>query len=389
MRIGLFTDTYPPFINGVSTSVLMLKQGLEKLGHEVYVVTVNDESFSYKEEDGILKIPSFPIGLMNFRQTGIYPIKAFNIIKKWKLDIIHSHTEFSIGTFARLISKQLNIPLVHTYHTMYEEYIYYITKGYFNSASKKLVEYLTLFLCDKTIDELIVPTEKTKELFNKLGIYTKNDLIHYYPYRYEILKRTNIEEIYTTNKIIIDGHIISDALLVYLSKNLKRITFKINIGNNILNVIIYNRIYLLNELKTNKEITVIGKYDINKKAIIASDIRFEKLSDTPKIESIYHKTPGLTQKIISKSILNLLEENNNIPDYIPEYLSKKYNFISKKKAIHEVHIPSTILILKKARQRLKYEELFMYLLKINYLKEKITLWLFYQIIKVFINFFYS
>ena len=165
MRIGLFTDTYPPFINGVSTSVLMLKQGLEKLGHEVYVVTVNDESFSYKEEDGILKIPSFPIGLMNFRQSGIYPLKALKIIKKWKLDIIHSHTEFSIGTFARLISKQLNIPLVHTYHTMYEEYIYYITKGYFNSASKKLVEYLTLFLCDKTIDELIVPTEKTKELF--------------------------------------------------------------------------------------------------------------------------------------------------------------------------------------------------------------------------------
>lgn len=223
-----------------------------------------------------------------------------------------------------------------------------------------------------SIEEIKGIGKKTKELFNKLGIYTKNDLIHYYPYRYEILKRTNIEEIYTTNKIIIDGRIISDALLVYLSKNLKRITFKIDIGNNILNVIIYNRIYLLNELKTNKEITVIGKYDINKKAIIASDIRFEKLSDTPKIESIYHKTPGLTQKIISKSILNLLEENNNIPDYIPEYLSKKYNFISKKKAIHEVHIPSTILILKKARQRLKYEELFMYLLKINYLKEKIT-----------------
>ena len=165
MRIGLFTDTYPPFINGVSTSALMLKQGLEKLGHEVYVVTVNDESFSYKEEDGVLKIPSFPIGLMNFRQSGIYPLKALKIIKKWKLDIIHSHTEFSIGTFARLISKQLNIPLVHTYHTMYEEYIYYITKGYFDSASKKLVEYLTLFLCDKTIDELIVPTEKAKELF--------------------------------------------------------------------------------------------------------------------------------------------------------------------------------------------------------------------------------
>lgn len=167
MRIGLFTDAYPPFINGVATSVLMLKQGLEKMGHKVYVVTVNDASFSYYQEEGVLKIPSVPIGIMNFRQSGIYPLKALKIIKKWKLDVIHSHTEFSIGTFARLISKQLNIPLVHTYHTMYEEYIYYITKGYFDSASKKLVEYLTLFLCDKTIDELIVPTEKTKELFKE------------------------------------------------------------------------------------------------------------------------------------------------------------------------------------------------------------------------------
>ena len=167
MRIGLFTDAYPPFINGVATSVLMLKQGLEKMGHKVYVVTVNDEAFSYKETEGVLKIPSIPIGIMNFRQSGIYPLKALKIIKKWNLDVIHTHTEFSIGTFARLISKQFNIPLVHTYHTMYEEYIYYITKGYFNHASKKLVEYLTLFLCDKTIDELIVPTNKAKELFKE------------------------------------------------------------------------------------------------------------------------------------------------------------------------------------------------------------------------------
>ena len=108
MRIGLFTDTYPPFINGVSTSVLMLKSGLENLGHEVFVVTVNSESFSYKEEKNILMIPSIPIGIFDYRITGIYSMKARRIIKKWKLDVIHSHTEFGIGTFARLISK-LNI----------------------------------------------------------------------------------------------------------------------------------------------------------------------------------------------------------------------------------------------------------------------------------------
>ena len=92
---------------------------------------------------------------MDYRLTNIYPLKAKKIIKSWDLDVIHTHTEFGVGSFARLISKEYNIPLVHTYHTMYEEYIYYITKGYFDRASKKLVEYLTLFLCDKTIDELI------------------------------------------------------------------------------------------------------------------------------------------------------------------------------------------------------------------------------------------
>ena len=167
MRIGLFTDTYPPFINGVSTSVLMLKQGLEKLGHEVYVVTINSESFCYKEEENILKVPGIPCGIFDYRISGVYPLKALKIIKKWNLDVIHTHTEFSIGTFARLISKQYNIPLVHTYHTMYEEYIYYITKGYFSKASKKLVEYLTLFLCDKLVEELIVPTKKTYDLFKE------------------------------------------------------------------------------------------------------------------------------------------------------------------------------------------------------------------------------
>ena len=167
MRVGLFTDTYPPFINGVSTSVLMLKEGLEKLGHEVFVVTVNSESFSYKNEKKILRLPSIPLGIFDYRLTGLYHFKAKKIIKSWNLDIIHTHTEFGVGTFARFLSKEYNIPLVHTYHTMYEEYVYYITKGYFDGASKKLVEYLTLFLCDKTIDELIVPTKKTSDLFKE------------------------------------------------------------------------------------------------------------------------------------------------------------------------------------------------------------------------------
>ena len=186
MRIGLFTDTYPPFINGVSTSVYMLKKALEKEGHTVFVVTMNDKSLHYDfdENDTVVRVPGLQIGLYDYRVTTVYPLRALNIIRKWKLDVIHSHTEFSVGTFARVLARQFNIPLVHTYHTMYEDYIYYITGGYFDRTSKKLLEYLTKFYCDKTANELIVPTKKTYDLFKEK--YEVNKNIHIIPTGIEI-----------------------------------------------------------------------------------------------------------------------------------------------------------------------------------------------------------
>ena len=169
MRIGIFTEAYTPYISGLVTSEVMLKKALEKKGHEVYVVTANLESFHYEydEKEKVLRIPGIPTGIYNSRLTSIYPIQALNKIKSWNLDIIHSQTEFAIGSFARLFAKQYNIPIVHTYHTMYEDYVHYITKGYFNRSSKKIVEYMTKFYCDRTINELIVPTKKAYDLFKE------------------------------------------------------------------------------------------------------------------------------------------------------------------------------------------------------------------------------
>jgi len=135
-------------------------------------------------EEHVLKIPGLPTGIYDSRLTSIYPIQAVNKIRKWNLDVIHSQTEFAIGTFARLFAKQFNIPLVHTYHTMYEDYIHYITKGYFQKSSKKLVEYFTKFYCDTTATELIVPTNKTYKLFKEKYHFEKN--IHIIPTGIEV-----------------------------------------------------------------------------------------------------------------------------------------------------------------------------------------------------------
>ena len=208
MRIGIFSETYTPYISGLVTSEVMLKNALEKQGHEVYVVTANLESFKYEydEKERVLKIPGLKTGIYDSRLTSIYPVRAVNKIKSWNLDVIHSQTEFAIGTFARLFSKQYNIPLVHTYHTLYEDYIYYITKGYFDKSSKKLVEYLTKFYCETTATELIVPTNKIYKLFKDKYNFEKN--IHIIPTGIEVerfykenINEKELEELKNTLKI--------------------------------------------------------------------------------------------------------------------------------------------------------------------------------------------
>ena len=181
MRIGIFSDTYTPFINGVSTSIVCLKKALEKKGHEVYVVTVNNEKmgYSYDEKERVMEaakivsesklyfemIPDFSI--YDYRLSMIYSFKAKKKIKELNLDVIHSQTEFGIGTFARLVAMELDIPIVHTYHTLYEEYLNSLTKNKIKYMVNGFVEYLAEYYCDSSIGELIVPTAKTKEIFKK------------------------------------------------------------------------------------------------------------------------------------------------------------------------------------------------------------------------------
>ena len=176
MNIGLFTDSYPPYINGVATSVYNLREALKKLGHTVYIVTVNDSiiKHEYDEKEKILRIPGIPIGIYDYRLSEIYPISTVKTIKKWKLDVIHSHTEFGVGIFARILAKKFKIPLVHTYHTLYEDYTHYITHNHFDKLSKKIVKDLTKVYCVKTAKETIVPTEKIYKLFKEKYMITKN-----------------------------------------------------------------------------------------------------------------------------------------------------------------------------------------------------------------------
>ena len=212
---------------------------------------------------------------------------------------------------------------------------------------------------------------KTCELLSKLQIYTIEDLVNHYPFRYEVVRKSDLNELKDGDKITIDGIVEGQPTVIFLSPKLKRIIFRINTGHHILNITVYNKVYLMDNLKTGKTVTIVGKYDKLKNTVIASDVRLEKLPEAPKIESIYYTTNGLSRKSISKYIMSLIMSGYKPKERLPLNLIEKYNLLSKKESICEIHNPTDVINLKKARQRLKYEELFMYLLKINYLKGKI------------------
>ena len=131
---------------------------------------------------------------------------------------------------------------------------------------------------------------KTKELLNKLKINNGEDLLYYYPYRYDVIKRTDMSILNDGDKIIIDGIVEGQPTVIFINKSLKKLIFRINTKTMIINITVYNKVYLHQELKCGKEVTIIGKYHKLKNTIVASDVRFGLLPPGAKIEPIYYTT---------------------------------------------------------------------------------------------------
>ena len=208
-------------------------------------------------------------------------------------------------------------------------------------------------------------------LLNKLGINTVDDLLTYYPMRYEILKRSDLKNIEEDEKVIIDGKVDSIPLVLRFNKGLNKMNFRLAFKDGVVGVSIFNRAFMKTHLGIGANVIAIGKYDKVKNVITASDLRFGSLSKDAKIEPVYHLTSGITNKNINTYInLGLIMYGKSVFDYIPNYLQEKYNFVNKKTALNIVHNPSDMDKLNIIIKRLKYEELFLFMAKINYLKEK-------------------
>ena len=209
---------------------------------------------------------------------------------------------------------------------------------------------------------------KTIDTLKNIGVNSISDLVEYYPYRHDLIVLDNIKECVDKQNVIIECIIDSVPLSRRFRANMTALTFRAMSNKKMIAVMIFNRTFLKTQLRPGTTITVIGKYDALKNTVIASDIKFEKIK-TGSIETVYHLTSGLTSKSLKKYISEALSIYDDYIDYVPEYLNEKYNFISKKEAIRLIHEPQNKEDVKKAQLKLKYEELFEFMFKINYLKE--------------------
>lgn len=201
---------------------------------------------------------------------------------------------------------------------------------------------------------------------NNLGINSINDLLEYYPYRYNIINIVSINEVNDNENCTVKVTIVDTPKVQYIKKNFNRLSFRGISDNTILNVTIFNRAFLKNNLTMGKEVVLVGKYNKLKNTFTASDIKFTLENNT--VEPIYHLVEGIK----NSNIIKLMDEalkHNEVIDTIPRNYQEKYKFISKKDAIRFIHKPSGIKEIKGATLKLKYEELFNFMFKINYLKK--------------------
>ena len=175
MKILLTTDWYQPVVNGVITSMVNLKRELEERGHEVRILTLSRTYHSYKENE-IYYVKSINLERIypNVRAVLPHREKMIEEIICWKPDIVHSQCEFMTFSYAVKISKKCGCPLLHTYHTIYEDYLHYFPGNLAKyragaELERKIVAGFSRYVLGKT-DQVIVPTEKVEKILEKYQV---------------------------------------------------------------------------------------------------------------------------------------------------------------------------------------------------------------------------
>lgn len=214
---------------------------------------------------------------------------------------------------------------------------------------------------DETLLTNLNLTKSQAKLFTELKLTNINDLLTFYPSKYEIIKETNLVD---NDKVVIE--VIINGIIKYhfFQGRKNRIYFSAIYQNKNINVVIFNQYYLLKQLKKAKIITIIGLYTKKNNTIIVNNVKFDLLKNIEGIYPKYNLDKKYSSNNFNKHIYKIFTQvNSNIENIIPSYLINKYHLLSKKDAIYNIHFSNEEKVLNKARNTIIYEEFFLYSLK--------------------------
>jgi 1,2-diacylglycerol 3-alpha-glucosyltransferase len=297
MKILITTDTFSPMINGVVTSVKNLYKELKNNGHDVKILTLSNTGTETVDGD-VYYVKSIPIGVYPDARIK-FPLynKLINEVIKWRPDVIHSQTEFSMMLVSRYIANKLKVPHIHTYHTMYENYLDYLLGG--KIINKNISAKITKKILN-SLDGVIAATNKTK---NTLLSYGVSKPIYVVPTGIELSKFQQNLTLEDKQKIMLDLQISQDdRIIAYvgriaeeknISEILKLLPDVIKVHKNVKLLIVGGGPYL-NNLKDEVKIQNLEENVIFTGMIISEEVyKYYKMAEI-FVNASTSETQGLT-----------------------------------------------------------------------------------------------
>lgn len=210
---------------------------------------------------------------------------------------------------------------------------------------------------------------KAVENFHKLGVFTVQDLLLYFPFRYEDFASRSVFELLDGEKATIIGTVVTPANVQYYGFKRNRLSFKIKQGESIVAVSFFNQPYLADKVEVGTEIAVYGKWELAKQQLLGMKVVGQVDSG---FEPVYHLTAGLKQTQLVKAIQQVFDGGvlEDLQENLPDYLLEKYRLMNRQEAVRAMHFPEDMEQHKQALRRVKFEELFFFQLKLQALKNK-------------------
>lgn len=211
---------------------------------------------------------------------------------------------------------------------------------------------------------------KKAETLGQLGIVTMEDLLTYYPFRYDDIQEKALEEILDQEKVVLKGSVIGEAVVSYYGYRKNRLSFRMMQEHAVVNVTFFNQPYLKNKVIVGEDIAVYGKWDAKRKTLMGMKIIASKEAGQD-FSPIYHVNKSVRQSTLVDLIkVGFTEYGELLNEWLPERLIQKYQLLIRKEAAFQMHFPTTTQQSQLARRRLIFEEFFEFQMRLQQLRHQ-------------------